>query len=87
MEFTFTIVHIDGIKNILPDSLSRLYPIPIRSSTLSSSTKSVSMFGLRLLPDSPDLLVPPPEEQRPELLINAHAFAHDGAAAMIQRVK
>ena len=91
MEFTFKIVHVDGIKNILPDHLSRLYPNPVRSAislktTPDSLTVPVSM-GLRLIPESTELLISPPEDQRHKLLENAHAFAHDGEAAMVQRVK
>ena len=36
MEFEFDIIHIPGIINVLPDALSRLYPVPIRKADSSS---------------------------------------------------
>ena len=86
MEFSFDIVHIDGVKNILPDALSRLYPVPLREIPVDSM-KTVPTCCLRLLPESPDLLITPPEENRHGLLIDAHAFGHAGAAATAKRVR
>ena len=84
MEFEFEIVHIPGITNILPDALSRFYPVPIRK---SDQHNEPTLLGIRLQPEATSLLTTPPEEDRVSILAEAHSFGHLGAVSVVNRVK
>ena len=84
MEFTFDITHIPGVANILPDALSRIYPVPARQ---TDNAALPSLLPLQLLPESKDLLEAPAEDKRQEILVEAHAFGHLGAVSVVNRVK
>ena len=84
MEFKFDTILIPGIINVLPDALSRLYPVPIRKANSSSEP---TLLGICLQPEAASLLVTPPEENRCSILREAHSFGHLGAIAVVNRVK
>eukprot|EP00697_Spironema_sp_BW2_P013001 gnl/Spiro4/29725_TR14599_c0_g1_i1.p1 gnl/Spiro4/29725_TR14599_c0_g1~~gnl/Spiro4/29725_TR14599_c0_g1_i1.p1 ORF type:complete len:1590 (-),score=337.19 gnl/Spiro4/29725_TR14599_c0_g1_i1:22-4635(-) len=81
MEFTFTIKHIPGVQNVLPDALSRLYPIPQRPEA------HAELNVLQLLPEEPKLLREVPANERPRVLEEAHSFGHLGAKAVAGRIR
>ena len=83
MEFSFTVVHIPGVANILPDCLSRLYPVPARELAIGIE----QCLTLRLLPESRSLLVEPAIEERHGVLVEAHSFGHLGSLALENRVR
>ena len=85
MEFSFDVVHIPGVANVLPDSLSRLYPVSLRNPV--SSQETASLNSLRLLPESPELLAMPTLDERSAILLEAHAFGHLGAVSITNRIK
>ena len=84
LEYSFDVVHLPGLDNILPDQLSRLFPtakeleegnddnqIVVRAANANSNDL-----------DTKDMFVPP-EEERPELLRQHHLFGHFGASAIV----
>ena len=81
MENNFTIKFIPGVLNILPDALSRLYPVQARAPALSAS-----LNVLQLMPEDPTLLKEPPQTERSGILTQAHDFGHLGAKAVVDRV-
>ena len=80
MEFSFKIIHIPGVANILPDALSRLYPAMLER-------ELPSMCALQLAPESRTLLCEPTEAERLDLLAHAHSFGHLGSLALEARVR
>jgi transposase InsO family protein len=84
MEFNFDIVHIDGVRNLLPDALSRLYPISPRD---TKNDVFPHNFLLRLLPEENELLEHPPIELRTKYLEEAHNLGHCAAASLVSKIR
>ena len=93
LEYQFDIVHLPGLDNTLPDQLSRLFPTEkelagdTQCTTVLNNTISVNNNDTNKVyssqDDGTDDIFTPPESERKELLIEAHAFGHFGAKAMV----
>ena len=85
MEFSFDIQHIPGVSNILPDALSRLYPVPLRP-TLPEVSPDINAGALQLAPEEHELLQLPSDVEHQKILAEAHALGHLGAKSLVGRV-
>jgi len=77
LDYNFTIEHISGIHNILPDALSRMW---------SENDNYAGNQSYLALIDNSNLHMPD-EEQRNIILERAHLLGHFGAKAMVDSVK
>lgn len=96
LDYNFTVVHLPGINNVLPDNLSRLFPCGpeltgghspnaiYESMYPSTNTKVNRAAHLQYYRDNK--LEPPTEEERRELLEKAHVFGHFGAEAIVKTI-
>ena len=87
MEFSFDIRHIPGTTNVLPDALSRLYPIPERTTNdMFNHDLTPRLNAIQLAPEDSTLLAVPPKDQRHAMLTDAHAQGHLGAKSIVKRI-
>ncbi|KAJ8657630.1 hypothetical protein O0I10_006696 [Lichtheimia ornata] len=110
LEYSFDVVHIPGLDNTLPDQLSRLFPTEkeLAGGTVShdkqTSTQNNAIHVTGNQGDNnssdeqdDDLYFEPPENERrqllkdahqcKEMLKDAHAFGHFGAKAMVAQLQ
>ncbi|KAJ8651366.1 hypothetical protein O0I10_013116 [Lichtheimia ornata] len=96
LEYQFTIVHLPGLDNTLPDQLSRLFPTAKElagddASHLHGNQYTSHAIGVTGntdkvysgIDDGTDDMFTPPQEDRKKLLMEAHALGHFGAKAMV----
>lgn len=90
--YDFTITHLPGISNILPDRLSRLYPHQPSNEQACSSTAETnesksnspgSIVTLHQLAREINGIDIPPESEREAILQNDHAKGHFGVDIML----
>ncbi|OBZ81090.1 Transposon Ty3-I Gag-Pol polyprotein, partial [Choanephora cucurbitarum] len=96
LNYNFTVIHLPGIDNILPDSLSRLFhskkELGEGNSDKIYSSHYVARKGdkanrkatIAYLADS--MLEPPTQKEKQDILEKAHLFGHFGAEAMVKAV-
>jgi transposase InsO family protein len=80
LDYNFTIIHMPGVLNILPDKISRLYdadPLPEVPPRLFTGEVLVETLD----PEHGD---PPPMSARSGLISRAHLMGHFGSAAIIK---
>ena len=83
LSYSFTIKHLPGVLNFLPDHLSRVFANSISISseiTTESSSSSLSVVDQ-------DLLTIPSNNDQKQILENSHAAGHFGTSAMIKKIK
>lgn len=95
LDYTFNVVYLPGIHNILPDHLSRLFSKPAQSlegdkiyhakSIKSQEEEDNSGMTMRAA-QLEDTMEPPTESEKKEILQNAHLFGHFGADAIVKAV-
>lgn len=86
MDFSFEVIHVPGISNVLPDALSRLFPPQVRASLDKSSEFPMPLVMLSLRSGSLADLQVVPEEERAALLSAVHALGHYGVASMVKHL-
>jgi hypothetical protein len=84
-DYDFDIAHVPGYRNVTPDALSRAYSgqawgsnDPLRN----LSVKRLSISDIATLANKKS----PPEDQRQELLEDAHNFGHFGPESVFKRL-
>jgi hypothetical protein len=97
LQYDFKIVHLPGITNILPDTLSRLFETTptlsneLRGDKANKSTIVMRNSAARLenLPSitSGEYFTPPSQRERDELLKHEHIQGHFGEESLIQALK
>lgn len=95
-QYNFDIVHIAGRLNGMSDSLSRLFHCGTRSEGGSKDTNNKDIYDdyqgnipekiNRAASIIKDNTVEPPQEERQQILRNAHLLGHFGANAIIQTI-
>jgi hypothetical protein len=93
------VIHLPGINNILPDALSRLFPPEkelvgstvgddekLHSSVFASvsTNKIVRAASLTYLKEN--MMEPPTDEEKKNILEKAHLFGHFGAEAIVKAI-
>ena len=94
LDYDFTIEHLPGMDNVLPDSLSRLFPVAkelvggnldkVKSSGYLSKEKVTRAASIAYLKENK--MEPPTEKEKQELLEKAHLFGHFGAEAIVKAI-
>ena len=87
--YDFTIVHLPGLSNILPDRLSCLFPSEkeLAGDKALQSGKSKILYNRRMYtPTELQEMIVPPEEERHKLLQETHTFGHFGAEAIAAKL-
>jgi hypothetical protein len=99
LDYTFDIVHLPGIQNVLPDQLSRLFPtakdlgehnVSDQIKTDATATvprqheKIIRAIHKAYLEDN--YMEPPTDEEKKDTLLKAHLFGHFGADAIVKAV-
>lgn len=97
LQYDFDIVHLPGIKNILPDALSRLFeqPLPLKHANELVGDKNVMNnrkatkhnVNESTLEDINDDFLTPPLEDRPLLLMREHRKGHFGSDALYHSLR
>jgi transposase InsO family protein len=91
LQYDFTIVHLPGISNILPDTLSRLFENQDESNELGGEKAPMRSCAVirDTLPDimSGEYFTPPTQEERNKLLLREHSKGHFGAEAILHALK
>ena len=86
-DYDFDVIHIPGLQNGLPDSLSRIFhatEISSGGSNAIQKKENETDECSRAASIEENSLAPPEEEERKELLEKAHLFGHFGANAIVQ---
>ena len=83
LDYTFTVVHLPGTSNVLPDYLSRLFPVESR---LEGGDDGDALLLNRSVELSGVDRMEPPVEDRQDLLNKAHLFGHFGAEAIVKSI-
>jgi hypothetical protein len=93
LEYNFTVIHLPGINNVLPDQLSRLFP-PVKEleggndpENKNKDEMDVEIAKIVRAAQMLDEKITPPDEDRQELLQNAHLFGHFGAESIVKRLQ
>lgn len=86
--YDFTITHLPGIANILPDRLSRLYPHfqPEPEQACSTQENPYSIVTLHQLAREIQGIHIPPEDERETILQQEHQKGHFGADIMLSNL-
>lgn len=94
LQYDFNIVHLPGIANVLPDSLSRLFENNYELSNKLGGDKSIlrSRIARNIqeeVPkiDSGEYFAPPTQDERIKLLSHEHSKGHFGVEAILQALK
>jgi hypothetical protein len=97
LQYDFKIVHLSGIKNVLPDTLSRLFEAnePLneleggKGKRKSLISRAASLFTDIDLPDihSGEYMTPPTSEERHQLLEIEHSKGHFASDAIYYALK
>ena len=94
LQYDFKIVHLPGISNILPDTLSRLFETSKGSNELEGDKKEKSVMrnsaaSMEKLPEltSGEYFTPPTTAERNKLLEHEHSKGHFGVEAMLNALK
>ncbi|SAL99177.1 hypothetical protein, partial, partial [Absidia glauca] len=93
LDYTFEIVHLPGLQNVLPDRLSRLFPTTkelgevevdqeIQTEATANNEKTKVMRTTHKNDLDNDYMEPPTEAERSDILLKAHLFGHFGAEAI-----
>jgi len=83
-DYRFDIFHRPGIKNILPDHLSRFFDI---NNDMPNEPSSLIMLrATALLDTSAQAYIAPPENQRAEILEKHHLLGHFGANSVVDAI-
>ncbi|KAG1168619.1 hypothetical protein G6F70_009027 [Rhizopus microsporus] len=88
LQYDFKIVHLPGIDNILPDTLSRLYEIDEPVNELGGDKVRLLNRAASKLPseDSGEYMTPPKEERK-LILLREHLKGHFGSDAIYHALK
>ncbi|KAJ8651514.1 hypothetical protein O0I10_012927 [Lichtheimia ornata] len=99
LKYTFDVIHVPGIENVLPDDLSRLFTPDellegdnqpsnaIKMGTIKSS-KDRLVFQIRVIDKQPSDVVTPPDDHRTEELERAHLIiGHGGAEHLVRYLR
>ncbi|CDH61115.1 hypothetical protein RO3G_08665 [Lichtheimia corymbifera JMRC:FSU:9682] len=84
LEYKFDVVHLPGLDNILPDQLSRLFPMAKELGGDDNEEIIVRAANANDADNDFDEMFEPPEGERENLLIKYHLFGHFGAAAIVK---
>ncbi len=85
LEFSFDIIHLPGVQNILPDALSRFYDADERPSCNTVVNQLVVTDASTSVPIEsfdPGYAQEVPEDLRPSLIERAHLAGHFGSGAI-----
>lgn len=94
LDYTFEVVYLPGIQNILPDHLSRLFSHPSQSleggkihnaKRIHGQDETTSEMTIRAA-EVNDKMEPPEDAEKKQILENAHLFGHFGAEAIVKAV-
>ena len=80
MEYDFTVTHIAGIKNVLPDILSRFYEDEVSAESINQQICEKTISSILLSEKAS--LKEEPKEVMEEQLEKCHVLGHFGALAM-----
>ncbi len=90
-DYDFEVCHVPGYKNVTPDALSRIYSgkvwgseEPLLQHQIVSTAPRIAMTLLDIAHVAQR--TEPPEEERPQLVSDAHAFGHFGTEATFNRL-
>ncbi|SAL96833.1 hypothetical protein [Absidia glauca] len=97
LDYTFEIVHLPGLQNVLPDRLSRLFPTTkelgevevdqeIQTEATANNEKTKVMRTTHKNDLDNDYMEPPTEAERSDILLKAHLFGHFGAEAIVKAI-
>ncbi|SAM00567.1 hypothetical protein [Absidia glauca] len=99
LDYDFEIVHLKGMDNILPDALSRLFPTAkdlreqghndqtkIDTTIASTDQYQKIMRAINKAKLDEEYLEPPTQEEKDNVLLQAHLFGHFGAEAIVKAV-
>ncbi|KAI8326291.1 hypothetical protein EDC96DRAFT_472533, partial [Choanephora cucurbitarum] len=91
-DFDFTITHIKGLENTLPDSLSRLYP-PIPEDQALEGEDDKQLKRLRPIKLNSDEYksqttdyMCPPKHERSDIIREAHKLGHWGIDGVVKHI-
>ncbi|EIE78251.1 hypothetical protein RO3G_02955 [Rhizopus delemar RA 99-880] len=89
LKYDFNVVHLPGIDNILPDTLSRLYEIENPVNELGGDNARLLNRTAIKLPSINDgeYITPADSEERKELLLKEHLKGHFGSDAIYHALK
>jgi transposase InsO family protein len=82
MEYDFDIVHRPGVRNVLPDALSRFYPKKDFDPNPLVAFRSLEV----LYPTHDECTILEDVQERKRILQEAHALGHFGAKAMVKHI-
>ncbi|PHZ09024.1 uncharacterized protein RHIMIDRAFT_69229 [Rhizopus microsporus ATCC 52813] len=88
LQYDFKVVHLPGIDNILPDTLSRLYEIEEPANELGGDKAHLLNKAVSKLPseDSGEYMTPPKEERK-LIFLREHLKGHFGSDAIYYALK
>ena len=89
LQYDFTIVHLPGIDNILPDTLSRLFEVNHPVNELGGDRAPIINRAAVKVPsiNSGEYMTPSDPEERKQLLTHEHLQGHFGSDAIYNALK
>jgi len=89
LQYDFTIVHLPGIDNILPDTLSRLFEVSHPVNELGGDNAYIINRAAIKVPsiNSGEYMTPSDPEERKQLLTHEHLQGHFGSDAIYNALK